>query len=73
MSNKVCVVEDFEYNTEESFFTHKPSDFRLDCDFILLFDYENIKRLFAVSSGDYELNTDVVEQLRVQIREHRDQ
>lgn len=71
MSDKICVVEDFEYDTEESYFTHTPSDFRLDCDFVLLFNYDDIKRLFAVSSGDYILEPEVIEQLRTQVTEFR--
>ena len=69
--DKTCVAADFDYNKEESYFTHTPSDFRLDCDFVSLFDYETIQRLFAVSSGDYILDNETVDALRDQVREHR--
>jgi hypothetical protein len=72
MSNMETSVEDFEFNSEESYFTHMPSDFRLDCDFVLLFNYDDIIRLFAVSSGNYILSNETIDQLRAIVSNFRE-
>jgi hypothetical protein len=65
-------ISDFEFNEEESFFTHTPSDFRLDCDFVLLFSYSDVSRLFAVGSGNYILDEETINELRMIVSGARD-
>jgi len=72
MSNLETSVEDFEFNSEESYFTHIPSDFRLDCDFVALFNYDDIVRLFAISSGNYVLSNETIDQLRAIVADFKE-
>jgi hypothetical protein len=57
-------ITDFEFNEEESYFTHTPSGFMLDGDFVLLFNYDDVSRLFAVGSGNYILSSETIDELR---------
>lgn len=64
--------EDFVFNSEESYFNHVPSDFNLDGDFVILFPYDDVKRLFAIGSGGYNLTNEVIDQLRSAVNEFRE-
>lgn len=71
MTGKICVIEDFEYNQEKSYFVYKPNDFMLDGDFVLLFDDEKIINIFQSTTVD-SLTPKVVEQMRDVVRENEE-
>jgi len=72
MIEKTTGITDFDYNKEESYFTHIPSGFCLDGEFVLLFNQEDTVRLFAVASGGYTLSQELIEELRSIVRESKE-
>lgn len=64
-----CVASDFTYDAEESFFVHDATDFRLDSDFVLLFDNDMVMKVFHGSTG-YHLSPETLKDMREIVLEH---
>lgn len=64
MKTKKTSIDDFEYNSEENYFTHTKSKFNLNGDFVLVHPYDHVQLLFAASSGNYKLDEDTYEELK---------
>lgn len=65
-------LEDFEYFSDNSYFVHKPSEFMLDGDYVLLFEDEQIINLFKAATTSF-LTKDVLESMRDIVRENEQQ
>lgn len=63
-------ASDFDYDIEENVFTHRASDFMLDGDFVLLIPDNRVIEVFRTGSGTYDLDLDVLEDMRSIVREH---
>lgn len=62
-------MKDFVFDKEGYHFVHEESGFMLDADFVLLFEDDFVKRIFAGGSGK-DMSDETLSELRNIVREH---